>query len=179
MLTKDQENQAHNLKLSENFTLYELIQSRSYPHLVEYPSEDIITKLTYHAKDILQPIRDEFGVVWVNSGYRNPLLNKAVGGVPDSIHQIYYKGKYKGTATDIVLKDEKDLTKVMFFIKNNIPAVRRIIIYRNCSALGITAPFLHIDRAVDVPPEKPAILMEKISKGKYIFFDEREFNKFF
>jgi uncharacterized protein YcbK (DUF882 family) len=35
---------------------------------------------------ILQPIRDEFGVVSISSGLRVPDLNKAIGGSKDSSH---------------------------------------------------------------------------------------------
>ena len=35
---------------------------------------------------ILQPVRDEFGIIRINSGYRSPALNKAVGGSKTSQH---------------------------------------------------------------------------------------------
>ena len=45
--------------------------------------------------DVLDPLRDMFGkAILINSGYRVPELNKAVGGVDDSLHQI-------GCAVDI------------------------------------------------------------------------------
>jgi hypothetical protein len=176
MLTFEQKQTAQNLKLSENFSLYELISS-SHENLVEYPSDDIISKLKMHAEDILQPIRDHFGRIRVSSGYRNPNLNKRVGGVSNSIHQIYHNGAYLGTATDIQPMDERDLVKVMRWIKENVPAVKRIIIYRDLDKLGINSPFLHIDRDVKVAAGD-IILMEKTGPGKYEFFDESEFENY-
>ena len=45
--------------------------------------------------DVLQPLRDSLGVsLHINSGYRSPELNAAVGGVPTSQHT-------KGEAADV------------------------------------------------------------------------------
>ena len=43
---------------------------------------------------MLQPVRDHFGVTVINSGYRGPALNEAVGGSSKSQH-------CKGEAADI------------------------------------------------------------------------------
>ena len=37
-------------------------------------------------RDRLQPVRNEFGPIRINSGYRSPALNKAVGGSKTSQH---------------------------------------------------------------------------------------------
>ena len=177
MLTQAQIMQAKNLMLSENFSLFELIKSASKPSLVEWPSADIISKLKMHAEDILQPLRNKFGVININSGWRNAALNKAIGGASNSIHMIYFNGKYLGTATDIQAAAERDLVKIMHYAKNNIPAIKRIIIYRDCEALGINSPFLHIDRDIKVPAGD-IILMEKVNKNTYEIFDESEFENY-
>jgi len=172
-LTSRELESAKNTKLAISFTLYELIASSSKPGLVDYPSADIISKLKMHAEDVLQPIRNEFGRVQINSGYRNENLNKAVGGVENSIHKIYHKGKYLGTATDIVTLDEPDFLKVIAFIKKSVPEIKRVIIYRDTKALRINNPFLHVDRHVGVPKGE-LVILEKIAPGKYINFDESE-----
>lgn len=177
MLTQVQVTAAKNFMLSKNFSLMELIGSTSKPSLVEWPSEEIIAKLKSHAEDILQPLRDKFGSIRVTSGYRNPALNRAIGGASNSIHMIYMKDRYLGTATDIQPMNERDLVKVMKYICESIPAVRRIIIYRDCEALGINSPFLHLDRDVRVPAGE-AILMEKVDKKTYELFDRAEFENY-
>lgn len=51
--------------------------------------------------NVLDPIRSYIGCqVYINSGYRCPLLNKAVGGVAGSQHLL-------GQAADITTKDRK------------------------------------------------------------------------
>ena len=160
-----------NQRLSNNFTLFEFINSLSRPDLVEYPSEHLISLMRMHCEDILQPIRDKFGRVRINSGYRNPKLNAAVGGVRNSIHMIYVNNRYAGTATDIVTLAEPDLVKVMHFIKHNVPEVRRMILYRSSSPIGIENSFLHVDRMISVPKSESPILMEKISRSAYTISD--------
>lgn len=44
--------------------------------------------------EVLQPLRDAWGPLAINSGYRCPEVNKAVGGVPTSQHT-------KGEAADV------------------------------------------------------------------------------
>ena len=66
------------------------------------------------AVKVLQPLRDAYGKpITVNSGYRSPLVNKSVGGVPTSQH-------VKGEAADIT-GGGKEENKVLFdLIKNTL-----------------------------------------------------------
>ena len=78
------------MKLSENFSLAELCKSSTATRLkidnTAY-DEDIIENLKYVATNILQPIREKFGVPFTpNSGYRSPTLNKAIGSSNKSQH---------------------------------------------------------------------------------------------
>ncbi len=62
----------------------------------------------------LQVLRDYFGVpISINSGYRSPARNKAVGGVPNSQH-------VKGMAADIVVKGKspKEVATAIFKLQN-------------------------------------------------------------
>ncbi len=54
----------------------------------------IVDRLTYLCVQFLEPIRARFGPIRVNSGYRSPGVNAAVGGAPTSAHQF-------GCAADI------------------------------------------------------------------------------
>lgn len=79
------------------------------------------------AMDMLQALRDRMGVpLIINSGYRDPEHNKAIGGKPNSYH-------LKGKAFDISFKGlDKDL------------------LYKNAKLVGFTGfghypDFLHVD----------------------------------
>lgn len=56
---------------------------------------DVKVRLSTLAEKVLDPLRERYGKpIRVNSGYRSPILNKAVGGKPTSQH-------LKGEAADI------------------------------------------------------------------------------
>jgi zinc D-Ala-D-Ala carboxypeptidase len=84
------------MQLSKNFSLAELVKSEyAIRHGIDNtPSEATIDNLKSLATNILQRIRDRFGVVVVNSGYRSPQLNVAIGGSKSSDHVL-------GLAADI------------------------------------------------------------------------------
>lgn len=52
-------------------------------------------------RDVLEPLRREFGPVRVTSGYRTPRYNAAVGGAPAS-HHIYTLYGGREIAADVV-----------------------------------------------------------------------------
>lgn len=72
------------MKLSENFTLEELIATNT--GLPNRPRENEEEKLLYLASYILQPIRDRWRALKITSGYRSIPVNTAVGGFPTSQH---------------------------------------------------------------------------------------------
>lgn len=85
------------MKLSENFTLEELTASTTAANrgIDNTPTEQARKQLERLAKEVLQPIRDAYGhSIVVNSGYRSPKVNAAVGGSKTSQHM-------KGEAADI------------------------------------------------------------------------------
>lgn len=87
----------NNERLSENFTLEEFTRSDTATRLGidNTPGEKELEALRILVERTLQPLRDRLGIpVHVNSGYRCPELNEAVGGVPTSQHQ-------KGEAADL------------------------------------------------------------------------------
>lgn len=165
-------------KLSTNFSLFELISSTSRPDLMRWPSDAVLQALREFTKNVLQPIRDRFGRVRINSGWRNAQLNAAVGGVRNSIHKIFHKMKFIGVATDIVTLDEPDFLKVMAFIDQKIPAAKRAILYRNTRDLGIRNPFLHVDSAQWVQEASRPILLEKTGRSTYVNLDRREIENY-
>ena len=76
------------MRLSKNFTLQEFTKSQTATRLGidNTPNEEhmIAAKLLF--ENIVQPVRDHFGPTVINSGYRGPELNEAVGGSTKSQH---------------------------------------------------------------------------------------------
>ena len=76
-------------KLSENFTLEELVASDTAKKvgIDNTPTLLAINHLEELCKNLLQPIRDAYGKpIKVTSGFRCYRLNRAVGGSPTSSH---------------------------------------------------------------------------------------------
>lgn len=85
------------MNLTNNFTLQELTKSETALRndLDNTPGDEVIANLKLLCEKVLQPIRDHFAKgVKVNSGYRSPEVNAAVGGSRTSDH-------CKGMAADI------------------------------------------------------------------------------
>lgn len=85
------------MKLTENFSLAEMIKSETALRqgLDNTPGDEELENLRKLAENVLQPIRDAYGRgVKVNSGFRHPDVNAAVGGSRTSDH-------CKGQAADI------------------------------------------------------------------------------
>jgi zinc D-Ala-D-Ala carboxypeptidase len=85
------------MNLSPNFTLKELTRSDAATRLGldNQPNDEALENLKLLCEKVLQPVRDHFGKsVTVNSGYRSPESNAAVGGSKTSDH-------CKGQACDL------------------------------------------------------------------------------
>lgn len=79
------------------FNISELIHSAKAQSLGidNTPSADIIANIKKLIEKLLNPAREAFGApIYVTSGYRSPILNKAVGGARNSYHM-------KGRAADL------------------------------------------------------------------------------
>lgn len=75
------------------FSLSEIIRSDTARRLGidNTPSDKIKNNLTLFIEKVLDPIREDWGSpITVSSGYRCPMLNKAVGGAANSGHQYGY-----------------------------------------------------------------------------------------
>ena len=84
------------MKLSKNFALSEITHSNTAKRLGidNEPTETHLQNMQHLVDDILQPLRDGVGPIRISSGYRNPSLNRAIGGSVSSQH-------CKGEALDI------------------------------------------------------------------------------
>lgn len=85
------------MQLTENFSLAEMVKSETAlrQNLDNTPSDTEIENLRQLCANILQPLRDAYGRgIKVNSGFRHPNVNAAVGGSRTSDH-------CRGQAADI------------------------------------------------------------------------------
>jgi len=110
------------MNLSANFTLKELTKSDTATRLGldNTPDDVALENLKTLCEKVLQPVRDHFGKsVTVNSGYRSPESNAAVGGSKTSDH-------CKGQAADIEIDGvpNPDLAE---WIQNNLDYTQLIL----------------------------------------------------
>ena len=84
------------------------------------PGETEIANLTVLAEKVLQPVRDHYGKgVKVNSGFRHPNVNAAVGGSKTSDHCL-------GQAADIEIPGVPN-HELAEWIKNNLEYTQLIL----------------------------------------------------
>lgn len=77
--------------ISQHLVLAELIRSESAKRngLTNMPTPEHIENLKALAENIFEPIRTEFRVpIYISSAYRSEALNKLIGGVKNSQHNI-------------------------------------------------------------------------------------------
>jgi len=77
------------MQLTNNFSLAEMTKSETALrlNLPNDPSQEVIDNLKALCEKVLQPVREHYGKgVKVNSGFRHPDVNAAVGGVRTSDH---------------------------------------------------------------------------------------------
>lgn len=64
------------------------------------PDNAVIENLKFLCENLIQPIRDKFGVVIVSSGYRSPAVNRMAGGSSTSQHVLGQAADLKFVGTD-------------------------------------------------------------------------------
>ena len=95
------------------FTIKELTESNTANrlHIDNTPSQEIIENLTLLVDNILDKIREAWGKpITVNSGYRCPKLNTAIGGSKTSQH-------ITGKAADITVGNRQANRSLFQFIQ--------------------------------------------------------------
>ena len=115
------------MKLSKHFSLEELCKSQTAIRLgIDNLAKDenIITNLRTICENILEPIRENYGIPFSpNSAYRSPKLNNAVGSSHKSQH-------LKGQAVDVEIPsiDNYELAQ---WIRNNLDFDQLILEFYN------------------------------------------------
>lgn len=89
------------MKLSEHFSLDEFTRSQTASRrgISNDPSPEHITKMIDLCENVMDPIREHFGPVFISSGYRSRRLNEAIGGSQFSQHSY-------GEACDFVINGQ-------------------------------------------------------------------------
>ena len=84
------------MRLSKNFVLSEITRSNTAKRLgiSNEPTKKHMEGIQRIITNLIQPMRDELGPIRISSGYRNPELNRAIGGSSKSQH-------CKGEALDL------------------------------------------------------------------------------
>lgn len=109
-------------QLTANFSLEEMIKSEAALRLniPNKPSATVVKNLTVLAEQVLQPIRNHFKTgVKVNSGYRSPAVNEAIGGAENSDHM-------RGMAADIEIPGIPN-AEVAGWVRDNLKFTQTIL----------------------------------------------------
>jgi len=93
------------MQLTPHFSLGEMTRSPTAyrRNLDNSAPPEVITALTALCAHVLEPVRMRFGPVAITSGYRSPIVNKAVGGAKTSQHTF-------GEAADFTVPGVANLT---------------------------------------------------------------------
>lgn len=125
------------MQLTKNFTLEELTRSSIalMRGISNQPDSIQIGNLKKLCERLLQPIRDRLGLpIIITSGFRSPILNKAVGGVTNSRH-LY------GEAADIICRDNRRLWNLIReMISNGEINVGELINEKNLTWIHLSLP---------------------------------------
>ena len=92
------------MRLSKNFTLSEITKSNTAKRLGidNAPNQEHLNNMQILIRDLIQPMRDALGHIRISSGYRSPVLNRAIGGSTKSQH-------CKGQALDLQFWKEGEM----------------------------------------------------------------------
>lgn len=97
------------MKISENFELKEFTESSTakLKGIANNPGVQEVRAIENLVTKLLQPLREKYGkAMRINSGYRCPELNVAVGGVSTSQH-------VKGEAADVACEHPAELVECL------------------------------------------------------------------
>tara|TARA_B100001248_G_scaffold145368_1_gene109179 strand:+ start:1112 stop:1564 length:453 start_codon:yes stop_codon:yes gene_type:complete len=130
------------MKLTDNFSLNEMLKSQTALRkgISNKPHEpSVITNLQTLCEKVLQPVRENFGPVVINSGYRSPELNSAIGGSNKSQHMV-------GQAADIEVPTVSN-KEVAEWIRDNLKFDQLILEFYN--GIDPRSGWVHVSYADD------------------------------
>ena len=131
---------------SEHFTWEELTASTTADQLGLDNTPDLAARLNLIklAREILEPIRAEFGAIRVNSAYRSPEVNEAIGGSSTSKHMLGLAAAI--TAYDYPNVTNDDIATWLWDNGYDLP-LEQVITYEDTT-------HLHVALDLDSPPRE-------------------------
>ena len=146
------------LKLSAHFSRPEMVTTQS--GIENEPTLDAWINMTRLCCDVLEPLRATVGALRVNSGYRSPAVNQAIGGANKSAHTY-------GRAADVgPLARGVSALDIMAAL-DGIPFDKAIFEYRGRS------PWVHIQvRNVTRAPR--GVLLMSLKAGSFEKFNPQD-----
>ena len=134
------------MKLSKNFTLSELTYSSTANanKVDNTPDRWELDNLKKLCNEVLQPIRDKRDdSIFINSGFRNPIVNRLVKGSTSSQH-------LKGEAADITVGSKSGNKKlfdmILQMIENEEITVGQLIDEKDYSWIHISLPYKRVNQ---------------------------------
>lgn len=147
------------LGLSLHFTLAEMIRT-SHRYIDNTPTPDDIDRMTILCVDFLEHVRNQFGPLWVTSGFRCRQLNMAIGGSKTSAHMY-------GCAADFVPLYKQAGIEIVDWIvdESGLPFDQVIDEYSS------TANWIHLGIVRPIGNRTPRRQALTMRGGKYTPFD--------
>ena len=157
------------MKLSKNFSLEEVIRSSTAKKLGidNTPDAEHLKNLQVVVDEIAQPLRDHFGKpVRINSGYRSPALNDAIGGSKKSQHS-------KGEALDLEIDGVSNM-EVAGWISENCDYDQVILEFYN-PAEGPNSGWVHVSCKADLSQNRERNLIALKDGNKTVYLVTEDF----
>ena len=148
------------MKLSKNFTVAEYIKSQTATrHEIDNSlSEEHLENAKKLFANVVQPIREKFGITLITSGYRSPDLNAKIGGSSKSQH-------CKGQAVDLECLKESN-ADVAMWIENNLDFDQLILEFYTPGEPS--SGWIHVSYNEDGKNRKSVLTASKIN-GKVVY----------
>lgn len=149
------------MRLSEHFNLEEFTRSATADArgLKNDPPLAGVNLARKMCEEILEPIRAKFGPIKINSGYRSPLVNSAVGGSATSDHVWDEEGVACDTTYQVPLERVFDWIR----LESGLP-FDQVILERGREERHEHDDTIHIGFR---PARRQALIGETHNRGKY------------
>jgi len=159
------------MMLSKNFSLDEMTRSTtaSKKRIENVPNASQIENLVELCENVLQPLREAIGPIYISSGFRSQKLNVAIGGSTTSQHCAL-----KGAAADIDMGDKNK--EIFNFIKDEL-------IFDQLIAEGSDSDgnmnWVHVSYNKDKNRNQILIAVFKNKKAKYLPYSDTLFKEIY